>query len=256
MHMKRTAYSKKAVSSILGTLIFIGILFSAVVPMMLVMKQADVILEQKKLEVQRLDEERIREDLALYAYPNGLSSITVKVHNRCEVPIIIRRIWINDEEQDIDCLVSPVEVKEIGSYSITFIPDQINTYRVRITTARGNVYESLSGIIAHDGSEWVQEEIGINVVIDSGSGGFLGFGKYRATVANATYSETKETDFASGSASLYFLMMNEGTPLYGEYTVTVEKRLGNFWTGYYWEVMATEEVVLEIDGPPVVWVYV
>lgn len=255
--MKRTAYRKKAVSTILGTLIFIGILFSAVVPMMLVMKQADVILEQKKLEVLRLDEERIREDLDMYAYPDGLSNITVRVHSQCEVPITICRLWINDEEQDIDCVMDPMEAKIIGSYHITILPEAYNTYRVRITTLRGNVYESLSGIIQHDGSDWVTEEIGINVVIDSESGGFLGFGKYRATVSKDTYSCTKETDFASGAASLFFNLTNsdKGAGV-GTYDVTVEKRAGSFWTGYYWVEIAVAEIELKWpDGPPVVWVY-
>ena len=38
---------RKGVSTILGTLIFIGILFTSVIPMLLVMKQADTIYTKK-----------------------------------------------------------------------------------------------------------------------------------------------------------------------------------------------------------------
>ncbi len=45
--MKHTMYRKKrGVSTILGTLIFVGIIFSAYVPMTLVMKQVDNIYER------------------------------------------------------------------------------------------------------------------------------------------------------------------------------------------------------------------
>ena len=47
MHTKNTLYLKKGVSTILGTLIFMGIIFSAYIPMTLVMKQADNIYEQE-----------------------------------------------------------------------------------------------------------------------------------------------------------------------------------------------------------------
>jgi hypothetical protein len=53
-----TSRSFRGTSTILGTLIFVGILFTAVIPMMLVMKQADTYYEGEVLDVKRLDEER------------------------------------------------------------------------------------------------------------------------------------------------------------------------------------------------------
>ena len=49
MHTRHTMCRKKrlGISSILGTIIFVGILFSVYVPMTLVMKQADNIYERK-----------------------------------------------------------------------------------------------------------------------------------------------------------------------------------------------------------------
>ena len=42
---------RNGVSTILGTIIFIGVLFSAIIPMQLVMKQADNIALQKIHEI-------------------------------------------------------------------------------------------------------------------------------------------------------------------------------------------------------------
>jgi len=49
MRFMSTTFRRKAISTILGTLIFISILFTAVIPMFLTMNQADVMLEQKTL---------------------------------------------------------------------------------------------------------------------------------------------------------------------------------------------------------------
>ena len=71
LHITRTTYHRKGVSTILGTLIFIGILFSAVIPMMLTMKQADIIMEQEKLELQRIDDENPEKLLTSMHTPKG-----------------------------------------------------------------------------------------------------------------------------------------------------------------------------------------
>jgi hypothetical protein len=95
------------VSTILGTIIFIGILFSSVIPMMLVMKQADVILEQGKLEVVRRDDEGDRESLELYPIPDlAATHVNVTILNTCETSIDIVRVWINDTLTDVTTTVN------------------------------------------------------------------------------------------------------------------------------------------------------
>jgi len=49
---------RKAVSTILGVLIFIGVMFSAIVPMQLTMKQADIHAQKILNEESRKDEEK------------------------------------------------------------------------------------------------------------------------------------------------------------------------------------------------------
>ena len=51
---------RKGASTILGVLIFIGILFTAVIPMQLVMNQADMYYDRKIKGMEASDKERAR----------------------------------------------------------------------------------------------------------------------------------------------------------------------------------------------------
>jgi len=247
-------YRRKGVSTVLGTLIFIGILFSAVIPMMLTMKQADIFMEQEKLEIQRADDERSREVIDLYAYPEGDDQLQVKVESRCEVPVTITRVWINNDPEPTSVNVGAMDEKIIGNFGVTLPGGVESTFRVKATTSRGNVFENLAGDVKYDGSGWVTEEQGIYVVVDSEGGGFWGFGSYRCTVENDyDYLETKTESFAFGSVSFFFNTTNvpQGER---EFHVTVEKRSGWFWGS--WNVVYEDDVEITWpSGPAIVWVF-
>jgi len=246
-------YRRKGVSTILGTLIFIGVLFSAVIPMMLTMKQADIYMEQEKLEIQRADDERSREVLDLYAYPEGDDYLQIYVESRCEIASTITRVWINNDPKEISVGVGAMEEKVIGNFPVT-LTGEASTFRVKATTARGNVFENLAGDINHDGSGWVTEEQGIYVVIDSEGGGFWGFGSYNCTVENDyTYSEWEYDSFSFGSVSFFFNTTNvpQGER---DFHVTVWKRSGWWWGS--WNIVYEEDVKIKYpSGPAIVWVF-
>ena len=246
--------NRTGTSTILGTLIFVGILFTAVVPMMLVMKQADTYYEKEVLEVKRLDEERDLEHLTVYAYPEapGSSNLEVEVENDSPVPIRLVRAWINDTYQNLTTVVNTMETEIIGPFNVSVQEGHNNTFLMSVTTARGNVFPSGSGPIIYDGSDWVSEFLAIFVQI-SGDG-FMGFGQYRVTVENVTatnvpYYEQQETSFASGTASLIFDVTEAGS---GTYNVYVEKK------SWFWGYSYKDDKDVEIEwpsGPPIVWVY-
>ena len=252
MRTRRIMYHRKGVSTILGTLIFIGILFSAVIPMMLTMKQADIVMEREKLDLQRADDERSREVLDVYAYPKGQDHLEVLVESRCEVPATIAHIWINNTMHEMSAVVDAMDEVVIGNYSVTLSPGVNSTFRVKATTSRGNTFESLAGDIKYDGSDWETETLGIYVVIDSEGGGFWGFGRYRCTVTNSTtYYKQEESSITFGSCSFFFDVTACGP---GEFHVMVEKKSGWFWGS--WSVVYEEDVEITWpNGPPVIWVF-
>jgi len=245
-------HNRKGVSTILGTLIFIGILFSAVVPMMLTMKQADIIMEQEKLELQLADDEKSREDLEAYAYPKGSDKIELMVESQCEFPVIITHVWINNTLRNISYTVAPMNETTIDTFDAPISEGSNSTFNIKITTSRGNTYENLAGDIRYDGDDWVTEMLGIYVIIDSDGGGFWGFGRYRCTVTNSTtYNEQDESSLSSGTVSFFFDTTEAGA---GTYHVEVEKKSGWFWGS--WNTVYEEDVEITWpNGSPIIWVF-
>jgi len=153
-------------SSILGTLIFVGILFTAIIPMYLVMNQADIIFEQEKHEIACLDEEKEREDVSFYVYPDTSDDLLVVVQNNSPMEAKVVRVWINDDPNPESTELDPMEGGiELGPYDVPL--DEGATYNFRITTERGNVYESGSEDLEYIDGEWFVETKLINVVISS-----------------------------------------------------------------------------------------
>ena len=91
--------SKRGVSTIIGAIFFIGILFSAVIPMQLVMKQADNIALQRTHEAKVADLERENEDIEVYPVPIlGEDKLNITLINNGEAPVKIVNIWINNRK--------------------------------------------------------------------------------------------------------------------------------------------------------------
>lgn len=151
---------RRGTSTILGTLIFIGVLFTAVIPMFLVMRQADTFYETEKFEVGRLDEERAREDIYFYLLPTigDEPILTLKFNNRCELAVRIIRVWINDEPRNVDCLIAPTSngELELGDLIDPESPDSVS-FKIMVVTDKGNIFSPYSGIPTYNpdlGGSW------------------------------------------------------------------------------------------------------
>ena len=162
MRSTRILYRKKrrGVSTILGTIIFIGIMFTSVIPMWLVMKQADVLYERKKLEMARLDEECEREAMELYAFPRSIDEpqwLNVTAYNHCEFPINLLRLWVNETEIPLSLTIPSMGSANVTSYEINAVNG--SSYQVRTTSERGNVYASQTGTLSFSDGEWETETL-------------------------------------------------------------------------------------------------
>jgi hypothetical protein len=161
--------SSKGVSTILGTMIFIGILFTAVIPMMLVMNQADTIYEKNKLEITRADDERDRENMIVYPIPSLTEpEMDVTLINTGEVSAQVVRIWINDTSYPVAAQISTFSSVEVGPFPAAKVEGA--KYEVRATSARSNVYTSEIGTLRYEGGEWVSETLGFNLIFPSRPG--------------------------------------------------------------------------------------
>ena len=111
---------RRGTSTILGTIIFVGIIFSAFIPMMIVINQADTLHEIRKHELGILDQDR--GDEALYVYVQTVvdpRKLIIKVQNKGALSVKIVRLWINDESIPLEYNIKPMSgIEEIYSYPV------------------------------------------------------------------------------------------------------------------------------------------
>lgn len=234
---------RRGTSTILGTLIFVGIMFTAVIPMFLVMNQADTFFEMRKHELKLFDEERGDEDLQVYVFPAGESSeiLTLRVLNRGDFVVKIVKIWINDiSYSEEDFIVEPMGVDEkiLDGY---FTPVIDEYYFIKVTTDRGNIFSSGSGSIQYlGGSTWEGGIFMINVVISCTDSGWFDI----VILHDTTTVHTDEIQKSSSRPAFAFYDVD----VTGIYDVTITKR--NL------DVIYDKQVEINWPlGPPVAWVF-
>lgn len=232
----------RGMSTILGTLIFIGIMFSAIVPMQVVMQQADNLKLQKINEMEKTDNERYGEDITLTYYPQSHTSdqICVKISNEGSYSTRVMRVWIRDTFYVVDEIVESGETKTLGPYTVMLIEGV--TYPVQAVTERGNIFSADMISLVYTDGQWYTPSLGINVYISNEKG------KYYILVNNATWSTFYETlGMDHGDLSKYFEVDSPGV-----YTVTCRK---NNEDG---PLLPGTPVNIDIDwpnGPPILYVY-
>jgi len=156
---------RKGTAPILGTIIFVGILFTAVIPMLLYLRQADTLYEMRKHELEIMDEERTSENIIFYALPlNDPPRLSFIIENRGESPTTIERIWLNDEPEIIGESLSSMSVSEIGPIGV---PEVEESYIIKLTTDRGNIFIPSSGIPTYDpnSGEWQMDSFTIFIMM-------------------------------------------------------------------------------------------
>ena len=235
-----TTRRRRGMASLFGTLIFIGILFSAVIPMFLVMNQADVIFEQEKHNVAQLDDEKDREDINFYVYPDLSDDLMVVIENKCAMTVKVVRVWINEDIQTESTDLETMQTVEFGPYDVNLA---VGNYSVRVTTERGNVFECSSGDLEYDGG-WIVESKLINVMV-SASGIVFKIYLYKWEDSDWALKDEAQVWKIGGSAFKPFEVSEWGN---GEYRVVV-KRGSNV-------IHDEEDLIMEWpNGPSTLWVY-
>lgn len=199
--------NRKGTASILGTLIFVSIIFTSYIPMMLVMKQADILYDTRKQDLQVLDEERGEE--ALFVYVQTLDnppSIIVKVQNKGVLGVKIVRLWINNEWVDMEYVVPPMsDVEEIYTYPVAV---EDGSYSIVITTDTGQSVAFEAFLYFDMEMGWEGDILLINVLINSLYGNM-----FRVVVTGTSYNEEALT--------LLYEPKFFNVPSEGDYTVTI-----------------------------------
>lgn len=229
-------------STILGTIIFIGILFSAVVPMQLVMQQADNIKLQRIEEIKRFDNDSQAEKISVMVFPVSLTSnqLNIKLSNKGSIAVKIVRVWIQDTSYTVDQSLNPSEAKTLGPFTVNLVEGA--SYPVKAVTGRGRVFAADHISLIYSNGQWFTPSLGIQVYIANEKG------KYYIKVNNATWSTYYQTQgMDHGDLMKYFEVDSPGV-----YTVTCRKNNENG------PLLPGTPVNVEIawpSGPPIIYVY-
>jgi len=168
--------SRAAISTVLGMLIFVGILFTCVMPFFLYINEVNSLYERKIIEMKQFDQERSLEKLDVYAYPLNQSSnqISLYIKNRSPFTVEIVRIWINDQYIPYsiqipgtnECTTDPIDVQDILPH------EDVESFYIKVTTARGNMFPSQTNPLQYSSDYgWSGgHSFAINLVIEMDAG--------------------------------------------------------------------------------------
>lgn len=173
--MKKIYQKRNGIATIIGTILFIGILFSSIIPMYVSMKQADTIYDQKLIEMNRLDQERQRENVAVSSYPTSIlgDTITVNAYNIGQEDVKLVRVWINDKVFTMDPpkIIKPFMSTTLGYFNPGII-QMSNNFSTSLVSDKGNVFADPYPLYYYwngTGGFWDVNAILINVLIDAGN---------------------------------------------------------------------------------------
>ncbi len=237
---------RRGISTVLGTIIFVGIMFTAVIPMFLVMRQADTIHEMRKYELGILDQERMNEEVYVYVFPvtEDSTTLTLQVQNRGNLVLNVLQVWINDVPHLFDDFeVQPMSWLGKDLDYFTAVLD--NWYFIKITTDKGNIFSSDSGSLHYDsGGTWDEGMFAINFLISYPAAGWFDIEIRQGDAAGPIITDPPfQIHKASSGPAFDFFQVSSAIT----YHVKITKNL---------ELIYEDDVTIDWpNGPPIKWVF-
>ncbi len=176
--MIQFAYHKKArrgISTVLGMLLMVVIIFTTIIPLFIYANSVDNRYDTTVVNMSLIDQERDMEDLTVYAFGRDESyNLNVLIINEGSISVNIIRVWVMSMDlqrinvftsenvstalnaHDFPLQINPSDEAEIENLTLTIIlenPDK-DLFNVKVTTARGNVFESNTNPLSYQGGDW------------------------------------------------------------------------------------------------------
>lgn len=249
--------SKRGVSTVLGTLIFVGVLMTAVIPLYIYVNHVNNLYDATVVDMKIADKQRDNEALTVYAYGENATSTMLKIFfiNTGSFSLNVTRIWLvrfdlqkmmifnstNLSDLPLQLLSSSQTI--IGNISIADLLEYDETkdyFNVYVVTQRGNKFASQTNSLhrLQDGTwETGTQNFEIQVIIHSD----WGINLYKIEVFGPDeYYDSAETLQTHGE---YFLIMPVPRP--GFYNVTVSRKQGQNWV----EIGSSSNIGLSWNSP-------
>ena len=142
--------AKSGMSTILGMLIFVGVLFTCVIPLFLYINKVNSYYDRAVIEMREFDQDKERESIDVYAYPISQESglLNIYVRNKCPIPVRIVRVWVNHNSTDLSCEIAAMAGRtisiDISELLPTEPPGAYSSFYIKVSTNRGNRFASLT----------------------------------------------------------------------------------------------------------------
>jgi len=234
----------RGIATVLGMLIFIGVLFTCVIPLFLYVNRVNSLYDQTVVEMSNFDECREMERIDVYAYPLEIQSdqLNVYIKNRSPFSVEVVRVWVNDEFFNASLKIPAMMDGLIESISVTLPSEGVKAFKMKVTTSRGNVFPSLTNPLYYtaDGGWSGSMAFTIQVVIETPMQGNVDFTVEVTGPNNFMYEGIVRKASQENSC---FLMV--GVPMEGLYNVTVS-----------WGKNVVYEEVYVTPNEPYQWVYI
>lgn len=240
--------TKRGVSTILGILLMVGILFTSVIPLFMYVNEVNNYYDRTVVDLKIEDQERSMEDLTVYAFghDNTSTAIDVFLINTGPVSLNITRIWVMSRDLnktlifDSTNLTSlPLQliasnqttIEMLDLVSILMYPDpngeKVDYFNIEVATNRGNKYSSQTNSLhkIQGGWETGTQNFQIQVIIVSD----WGLSTYRIEVDGADNSTSGFYDRVESFQIHGEFFTVIPVPKVGSYLVTVSKQQGQQW---------------------------
>lgn len=229
--------SKSGVSTVLGMLFCVGILFSVVIPLFLYVNQVNNLYNRTVVEMGEFDKQRSMESLMVFAYPSANQCISVYVRNRGVVNVNVTRTWITDLENNTVHLISgansemllvppsdlPLILASGSDHTVIINGSSLalgSRVNIKVTTEKGNIFVSESNPL------YMEEEAGampytIDVIIQSSKEGRKRYVIYTEQLNQTTEQPTGWNNTVTISMVGGFVQMSIGVPSTGKYHLKI-----------------------------------
>ena len=222
--LSRLLKSGSAMSTILGMLIFIGILFTCVMPFFLYINEVNSLYDQTVVEMKQEDQNRALENIEVYAYPlnDTDNQISLYIKNQCPLTVEIVRIWINDQFYSYNIQILGMNWNITDPLNVTLPESGSSFFYVKVTTARGNCFSSRTNPLSYTAeSGWSGGgELSINIVISRDYHGTVTYNVLVTRVSDSTII-CDDSVTLIGNTPSYFKKV--GIEMPDTYNVTITK---------------------------------
>lgn len=232
MRLRSYRRRRRGVASVLGILIMVGILMTSILPTFIYVNEVNNYYDRTVVDLKIADEDRDYEDLEVYAYGHNATTVDVLIINRAPLATNITRIWVmNTTLQDAwifnstnypDVLPLYLSASEQTSIRMDFtgINAEGSSYRIEVTTERGNKFSSVTNPLTYTSGNWQtgSMEFNIQVIVQSSQGN----DRYLIKI----FGPENHFDFVDSATvqGQFFSVFN--VPQAGQYNVTVQNIQG------------------------------